>query len=186
IPGFAMYPSAWDDPTIAGGATGINLWTWFVFHVLAEGKMRALFSMVFGASAILLTSRVERKGGSSGDIYYRRPLWLMLFGIVHAYLLWYGDILYSYALCGLALSPFRRLSPRVLLVIGLALAVFDPAWWVHDTLRMRDTIALAAKAEAAAARGERPTREQKDALRERDEWRTARRPTREELTKDAA
>jgi len=186
IPCFAMYASAWDDPTVAGGATGINLWTWFVFHVLAEGKMRALFSMVFGASAILLTSRIERRGGSSGDIYYRRTLWLLLFGIVHAYLLWWGDILYSYALCGLALYPFRRLSPRALLAIGVALAVLDSGWWVRDTFRMRDQIALAAKADGAVARGQKLTREQKEAVRERDEWRTARRPSPEEIGRSTA
>src|SRR5947209_20423323 len=111
IVGFGLYFSAYDDPTVAGGATGINLWIWIVMHVLAEGKMRCLFSMVFGASMLLLTSRIEERqaGTASADIYYRRSLWLMLFGIVHAYLLWAGDILYWYSLCGLVLYPFRRM-----------------------------------------------------------------------------
>src|SRR5262249_24802709 len=146
---------------VTGGAAGINLWTWFVFHVLAEGKMRALFSMVFGASAILLTCRLENRGTGSADIYYRRTLWLMLFGIAHAYLLWWGDILYSYALCGLALYPFRRLKPGALLAIGIALAVGDSAWWVHDTLRARDMIAMAASARRASERAAPLTQEQK-------------------------
>ena len=61
IVGMGMYPmGAYDDPTAAGGSTGANLGVWAVLHVLAEGKMRCLFSMVFGASVILLTSRLER------------------------------------------------------------------------------------------------------------------------------
>ena len=64
--------------------------------------MRCLFSLVFGASIILLTSRL-RGGGMPADIFYRRNSWLILFGIAHAYLLWGGDILYPYALCALIL-----------------------------------------------------------------------------------
>ena len=87
---FSMYFWAYDNPTVTGGATGANLAVWAVLHVLAEGKMRCLFSLVFGASVILLTSRLE-KSGEAADIYYRRTIWLGLFGIAHAYLLWFGD-----------------------------------------------------------------------------------------------
>jgi len=186
ITAFGMFHAAWDDPIVTGGATGINLWTWLVFHVLAEGKMRALFSMVFGASAILLTSRLEKTGTSSGDIYYRRTLWLMLFGIAHAYLLWWADILYSYALCGLALYPFRRLTPKVLLVIGMALAVCDSAWTVRESLKTRDMIAQARKAGEAAAHGQRLSPEQEDVLKQWHDWRAEHRPSLDELAKDAA
>src|SRR5215475_8930079 len=118
IVAMSMYGAAYDDPTVTGGSTGANLWVWAVLHVLAEGKMRCLFSMVFGAGVVLLTSRIERNGASAADIYYRRTLWLMLFGVVHAYLLWVGDILYPYALCALALYPFRKMSAKALLWIG--------------------------------------------------------------------
>src|SRR5437763_635156 len=90
IIGFSMYGAAYDNPTVTGGSTGPNLAVWAVLHVLAEGKMRCLFSLVFGASMILLTSRLE-KTGESADVYYRRTLWLLLFGIADAYLLWAGD-----------------------------------------------------------------------------------------------
>src|SRR5690242_19733223 len=83
IVAMGMNPAAYDNPTATGGATGLNLLTWAVMHVLAEGKMRCLFSLVFGASAILLTSRLE-KHGDAADIYYRRNGWLLLFGIIHA------------------------------------------------------------------------------------------------------
>src|SRR5262249_16812367 len=77
IVGFAMNFAAYDDPTTTGGSTGINLWAWIVNHVLFEGKMRCIFSMVFGASMILLTRRMEDRGISSADIYYRRILWML-------------------------------------------------------------------------------------------------------------
>lgn len=68
----------------------------FIQYVLCDGKMRGLFSMMFGASAYLLVNRLHSKGGGLGaaEIYLRRILWLMLFGIIHAYLIWHGDILY--------------------------------------------------------------------------------------------
>src|ERR1700750_2900280 len=55
---FSMSGSAYDDPTVTGGSTGANLAVWAVLHVVAEGKMRCLFSLVFGASMILLTLRL--------------------------------------------------------------------------------------------------------------------------------
>src|SRR5436190_21128414 len=107
IVGFGL-ASAYDDPTNSGGSTGANLWVWIVLHIFAEGKMRCLFSMIFGAGIILLTSRAEQRteGASVADIYYRRNLWLIAFGIPHAFLLWQGEILYPYGLCALALYPF--------------------------------------------------------------------------------
>src|SRR5687768_18238018 len=64
---------AYDNPTIAGGDTGINLWTWFVLNVGFEGTQRALFSMLFGAGVILFSSRMEASGRSDhADLYVRR------------------------------------------------------------------------------------------------------------------
>jgi uncharacterized protein len=96
---------------------------WLVNHVLFEGKMRAIFSMLFGASIIILTSRGERRGGGIevADVYYRRTLWLIAIGVLHAYFIWFGDILFYYGAVGLALFPFRKLSARALCVIGVLL-----------------------------------------------------------------
>ena len=58
ITGFGL-PDAYANPANAGGATGANLWAWIVTEMGFEGTQRALFSMLFGASAILLTSRLE-------------------------------------------------------------------------------------------------------------------------------
>lgn len=115
---FGMPSAAESNPTVWGGATGVDFWFWWVQSVFWSGKMRALFSLCFGAGVIYLTTRAEARGASAADAYYRRTFWLMAFGIAHAYLLWYGDILYPYALLGLLLYPLRKLSPRWLTAIS--------------------------------------------------------------------
>jgi len=120
IVGMGLPAFAYVDPTYAGGSTGADLWTWAVNNVLTDGKMRALFTMLFGASAVLIAQRAE--GGKPGPAatHYRRMLWLFLFGMVHAYFLWWGDILVTYALAGLVIFPFRKLGWRLQLGIGVA------------------------------------------------------------------
>ena len=115
---FGLPQAAYNNPSPAGGATGPNLITWFIVTVLGEGKMRAIFSMTFGASVYLLIDRLSRKGAAAdaADIHYRRMLWLLLFGMIHAYLIWDGDILFPYAMMGLLLYPLRKISPKALLI----------------------------------------------------------------------
>lgn len=99
-----------------------NIYTWYITNFLLEGSFRALFSMLFGAGVILLISRLEKSqsGLEPADIYYRRLIWLMIFGIIDAYiLLWPGDILFDYAVCGLILFPLRKVSKKLLLGIAI-------------------------------------------------------------------
>ncbi|NWF83678.1 MAG: DUF418 domain-containing protein [Bryobacteraceae bacterium] len=184
IVGFGLHFAAYDDPTVAGGATGINLATWTALHILAEGKMRCLFSLVFGASAILLTSRLDSRPDGA-DIYYRRMLWLLAFGMAHGYLLWHGEILFPYAMCGLILYPFRKLSVRWLLGIASVLIVLQVAavaFKGHETREIATQGPELVKKEAAGAKLTDSERETKE------KWETMRRmmrPTPEELQKDA-
>lgn len=186
IVAFGLHVSAYDNPAAAGGATGWNLAAWVAMHILAEGKMRALFSLMFGAGIVLMTARMEsRSGVNSADIYYRRNLWLMLFGILHAYLLWLGEILYPYALCSLVLYPFRRMAPKRLLLIAASLVVLTAGWNIGMAFKTRSTITTAQAAAAAEKAGKALTDEQRSA---RDDWEKLRKeylPTKEELEKDA-
>ena len=184
---FGMHLAAGYDPTVAGGATGLNLVSWALLLVLVDGKMRALFSMVFGASMILLTSRAEERSGAAAaaDIYYRRTLWLLLIGVAHAFLLFWGDILYPYALCGLILFPFRKLPAKKLLVIGALIIAFKAGWYTVDAFRKVEQRNLAAAADAAEKAGKQPTEEQAGAKKELEARRKLRKPSREELDKDA-
>jgi uncharacterized protein len=100
-----------------GGNYGLLSFVTIVF----EGKMRALFSIVFGACVILFISKKDMPSRLSvPDLYIRRMLWLMLFGIFNAIvLLWPGDILFHYAVMGILLFPFWRMSRKWLLVAAL-------------------------------------------------------------------
>lgn len=184
IVGFGLY-HAYDDPTNAGGATGINLWVWIVMHVLAEGKMRCLFSMVFGAGVVLLTARAEQRGGagSSADIYYRRNLWLLGIGLVHAYLLWQGEILYPYALCALALYAFRGMAPGRLLAIGAAMMVVMAAMMAYNGYETGRTIAAGKAAVEAEKGGAKLSDEQSEAKEKWEGLRKRAKPTAEEVEK---
>jgi uncharacterized protein len=80
----------------------------------------AIFSMLFGAGIVLFSGRAQARGDSPARLHVRRMLWLILFGLLHAYLLWYGDILVAYGLCGLLVYPLRQWRPGRRLVLGLA------------------------------------------------------------------
>ncbi len=101
-----------------------------VLHVLVSGTERGLLELLFGAGAMILTARANRPDApvAIADIYYRRNLWLLAFGLVDVFaLLWIGDILFIYALAALFLFPFRRLDARWLLAIGLLWTAWS-AW----------------------------------------------------------
>jgi uncharacterized protein len=83
-----------------------------------------IFLLLFGAGVVLMTQRAEAQGVGAAQTYYRRTLWLILFGLLHGYLLSSHDILFGYGVCGLLVYPLRKKLPRVLLTLGvLALAV---------------------------------------------------------------
>lgn len=168
---FALPFAAYSDPSVAGGASGLSLGAWTMNEVFFEGTMRAIFSMLFGAGVILITSRAEARGRQAdiADIYYRRALWLVAFGLVHGFvMLWPGDILYAYGLIGLFLFPFRKLSAKSLVILGLiALAVLTPKNILFG-YQVRSLRAEAAEAQAVADAGESLTYDQKEAL---DGWR---------------
>lgn len=168
-------PDAYTNPQNSGGATGINLTTWIITEIGFEGTQRAVFSMLFGASVILFTSRLEAQGRTdAADIYMRRNLWLIGFGMINAFLLlWHGDILYSYGIVALFVFAFRKLAAKWLLTIGIAALLAGAAWNYCET---QGTLAVyapypAAAAAAAAARAadEDPTEAQETAISDWEE-----------------
>ena len=116
---FAMIESAYFNPAAYGGHTGPNLALWATNMVLIDGKMRTLFSMLFGASMLLVVERAEASGRSGWWTHFRRMIVLFGFGLAHYYLIWFGDILTLYAVSGLCAFMFRRMRPRALIVSGI-------------------------------------------------------------------
>lgn len=128
-------PFAYSDPSISGGSDGYNLQVWFVNEMLFEGTMRGLFTLLFGAGVILLTKRLESNGAGirTADIYYRRILWLLVFGLINVWvLLWHGDILFPYAIFGLMLFPFRNTNVKNLIIAGCLLLSIGVLWDISD------------------------------------------------------
>lgn len=124
---FAYPASSYEHPTTEGSEpyigpfTGANLAAWWATHVLADLKMMALFSMLFGAGVVLMAR--SRPEGFAG-VYYRRLAFLGAVGFVHAFGIWFGDILLSYAIAGLLLYPVRKFSARALIMAGVAVLLF--------------------------------------------------------------
>jgi uncharacterized protein len=121
IVAFAMPPQAYINPLAYGADHPVDLAAYAFNFVLIDGKMRGLFSFLFGASMLLVAQMAEAKGESARSVTYRRLLWLLFFGMLHYYLVWYGDILIGYALVGMVAWFFRDFSARSLVRWGIAL-----------------------------------------------------------------
>lgn len=148
IVGFALIPAAYMNPWAQGAESGLDLASWAFNFVLIDGKMRGLFSFLFGASLLLVIQKAEAKGDSPATVHFRRMLWLLVFGLIHFYFIWYGDILTGYALVGMLAWFFRDLPPRRLVVWGVLLVLLQFA--------MMAGLAATAHALTAAASGPRP------------------------------
>src|SRR5262249_26237766 len=119
IVAFAWPFSAYENPLLGGGFTGLDRAVWIGNHLIFEEKMMTIFSMLFGAGLVLMDQRAEARGARVRGIYYRRVFWLFVIGLVHSYLIWIGDILVLYAQCGLLLYLFRKMKPRTLIISGI-------------------------------------------------------------------
>ena len=118
---FAMVFAAYMNPTADGGYVGVGKVLWTINHVLADQRFISIFSMLFGAGVLLFAQRLEARTGRSAGVHYRRMFWMLAFGLMHAYLLWFGDILTVYAICGLLVWLCRNWRPRTLAIVGALL-----------------------------------------------------------------
>ncbi len=118
IVAFAMPVGAYMNPMAYGSETSIDLAAYAFNFVLIDGKMRGLFSFLFGASMLLVIEKSEAKGQNSASVHYRRMIVLLLFGAIHFYLIWFGDILFGYALIGMVAWFFRKMPARKLIALG--------------------------------------------------------------------
>lgn len=127
---FAMVGAAYLNPFANGRLEGAEFWAWAAVHLLAEAKFLTLFSVLFGAGIAMISDRMAERGlPAAPGLHYRRHLWLLAIGLAHAHLIWMGDILVPYALCGMLLYPLRNLRPRRSLGLGACMiAVVLPLW----------------------------------------------------------
>jgi uncharacterized protein len=124
IASFGLPQAAYLNPAAYGGATGADLAAWTFGFVLIDGKMRALFSLLFGAGMVLVIERAEAAGQNGMIVHLRRMVTLLAIGVVHAYLIWAGDILILYAIVGtFALAQVGRSNRGLLAIASLLLVV---------------------------------------------------------------
>jgi uncharacterized protein len=130
IVAFAMPFAAYVNPSAYGTESTADLGSWIFSFILIDGKMRGLFSFLFGASMLLVIDRAEAAGASPAWVHYSRMVWLLVFGLIHYFFIWYGDILALYAPIGMLAFFFRRLNPTRLIVIGIILLVLQGLLYV--------------------------------------------------------
>ncbi|OCC25286.1 hypothetical protein MB02_01015 [Croceicoccus estronivorus] len=120
-----MLAAAWPGALSVPMDTGDRI-AWAVQLMAIDGKMRGLFALLFGASLALFT---DAKGG---ELQVRRLVWLGVFGLAHYFLLFRGDILFSYAVCGLLVVAIgaHRLGASAALAVGIVLYLLGAAFSV--------------------------------------------------------
>ena len=124
---FSMPEQTLLNPNVYGDFTGLNYWTWFLGHVFARSKFITVFSALFGAGVLLFIESKEEKGQDAVRLHLRRTAVLIAIGLLHAYLLWYGDILVTYGLTGIFLLFVRDLDARRLAGLAGIFLLFVPA-----------------------------------------------------------
>ncbi len=117
ILGFGAFSALTFNPPL-GFSLPSDIWIWGAVELTAEGAMRALFSMLFGAGVLLFLERGEGRG----RLHFKRTFWLLIFGLINGYvLMWSGDILSTYALAGFVLYFLRKKSPKGLAILSAVL-----------------------------------------------------------------
>ena len=146
--GFAAAPSLNYSPDLPSPGSLADRALWFANLLLFEGKMRALFSILFGASLLLFIERMEAAERDGMGLQLRRLGWLAGFGLLHYYLLWQGDILFLYAAVGLVALSFRRAPPLAL--VATALFAFT-LWQGFNWFQWQPAVAAESAVAAGAA-----------------------------------
>ena len=123
--GYGMMP-----PAMADAAPLIDKVTTFLVHFFIEGKFYSIFSFLFGFGFALQIARAAERGDIKATIFKRRLFWLLVIGLLHAYLLWAGDILSIYAVTGFVLLLFRKVSDQGLLKWAFALMAVPVATYI--------------------------------------------------------
>ena len=138
IVAFGLVSSAFLDPGIyLTPIGGIDYIVWAFIELSSEGAMRTLFSILFGAGVVLFVTGSTAK---SGWLHYRRNFWLLIFGLINAYIfLWPGDILVTYALSGFVLWFVRNWKARSLLILATFLILIGSL----QNFAMKSTLEIA-------------------------------------------
>ena len=154
------------DAIIRGPHDTVDFRIMAVINTFFEDTMFGLFAMLFGAGMILFTMNKKEtfRGVTVAELYYRRLLLLVMFGVINSYvLLWNGDILYTYGLAGMLLYPFRKTAAKWLFLLGIlciGIYMFKGQLRYNETREKRAAYHVTVKTEKA---GKKLTSEQQQA-----------------------
>ena len=113
------------NPLAFGELANIDKWVWGFEYGLIKQRFMPLLALMFGAGIYLFSQKYEKTNTSATAPFIKRSLALLAIGMIHGYLIWDGDVLFSYAICGLCAYFLRNLPNKVLLMLGIIL-VFAP------------------------------------------------------------
>lgn len=168
---FAMPFAAYYNPLIMGGTDALNMGTWFFTHLFFDQKFMSIFSMLYGAGVVMMMNRAAARGTPFTPIFYRRSAWLLVIGLLHGYFIWFGDILFHYALMGMLVFLFRKASPRTLIAIACFVLPVTLLINYGSSFHLEELQADVAAIEAEQAQGATLEEEQREKL---EEWREIR------------
>jgi len=125
LPGFALPDPAYSNPLAWGGRRPVDIAMWFLTETFVDGRMRGLFSLLFGASTLLVIQRADLAGWNGASFHLRRMAVLFVLGMIHLTFIWTGDILAHYALVGIVALAFVGQTPRALCWTAAAFAALS-------------------------------------------------------------
>lgn len=115
FPEFSLYSFLPTEASSMMPTSGWDYATKYFLSIFIDGKFYTIFSLLFGIGFSIIISNVAKRGGNSFVVFYRRMFFLLLIGFLHLMYIWSGDILMLYALMGMILPLFLKVSDRVLL-----------------------------------------------------------------------
>jgi len=139
---FALPKEAFEYPVLVESLGNGVMETWATTVALLAGTQRGLFSLLFGAGAMMILTRLAARFSARDvrKIYYRRILILIIIGLIDGFIfMWPSDILFVYGLCGLVLFPVHKLRTGILLVIMTVVFVVPIVNRIGDLQELQDT-----------------------------------------------
>ncbi|MDQ0268789.1 DUF418 domain-containing protein [Cytobacillus purgationiresistens] len=100
---------------------GTDRTVFMLIDVFVQASFYPLFALLFGYGVMILRERVILKGLSFPLIVFRRFSFLLVIGLLHAFFIWHGDILVTYALLGFIFILFVKMSAKNLIIIGIVI-----------------------------------------------------------------
>ncbi|TQV86556.1 DUF418 domain-containing protein [Aliikangiella coralliicola] len=111
------------NPLVLGDFSLFDQWVWFFEYSLIKQRFMPILAVMFGVGICLFSQSYFRRNESPVAAYLKRSVSLIVIGLAHAYLIWDGDILVAYAICGLFAFFARNLAVKWLVSLGVVLII---------------------------------------------------------------